>query len=73
MQSRKGAGVAEKRSVSIGLTTQALDMLRQLADTGLYGATPADVAERFIDAALQAYTKRPWFEEDKTHGGPRLK
>jgi hypothetical protein len=46
-------------TVRITLSNQSVRLLNELAEKGLYGRNPAEVAGRFIDEALQRFVDPP--------------
>jgi hypothetical protein len=64
-QVRGQDGQARDRVASRGqkfevtLSAQSVDLLRQLAEQGIYGRSAADVGGRFIEEALRNYVKPP--------------
>lgn len=61
--------MARKRTVwiclcrGIPVSPQSLGMLRKLAEFGIYGRTPEEVAARFIDEGLQKFLVAPVLKE----------
>jgi hypothetical protein len=43
----------------ITLSAQSMDLLRQLAKRGIYGATPEAMVERLVDKALEGFVAKP--------------
>ena len=46
-------------TVRITLSNQSVRLLNELAEKGIYGRNPAEVAGRFIDEALQKFVDPP--------------
>ena len=44
-------------SIYIGLSRQALDLLDQIAERGLWGRTSEEVAARLVDEGLQRFAQ----------------
>jgi hypothetical protein len=55
----KGANPARSTTLRLTLSEQSLSLLDQLVLRGIYGRNPAEVAARFVDAALQEYVEKP--------------
>ena len=57
---------AENKSVTVKVTVslseQQADLLDQIAEQGLIGQNRADVAHRFIDDAVMAALRDPFFD-----------
>ncbi len=51
-------------SVRVTLSQQSIRLLDQLAEKGIYGRNKAEVAGRFIDAALQELVETPRLKLD---------
>jgi hypothetical protein len=49
----KSKNIAATKRVTISTTPQVLEDLRRLVDTGYYGKTPAEVAERLVQERLR--------------------
>ena len=49
----------ETVSLRIVLTTEAVRLLDEMAEAGIYGATRAEVAARFVDQMLMNYVEEP--------------
>jgi len=47
----------KRNSIKVPLSRQSRALLDQLAATGLYGLNPEEVAQRFIDSALQQHVR----------------
>lgn len=50
--------------VRLPLSEQSVDLLHQLAARGIYGATPEEVAARFVDEKLQDFCPPPVLGRD---------
>jgi hypothetical protein len=55
----KGNNVVPSTSIRVTLSAQSEQLLEKLAQQGIYGRNPAEVAGRFVDAALQGFIERP--------------
>jgi hypothetical protein len=54
--------VRKEMPFKLSLSEQAVKVLEQLAQHGIYGATPEEVAERFVDRAIQRFVTPPHFK-----------
>jgi len=63
----KGNNVVGSETITVTVSEQSKRLLEQLAQRGIYGRNPADVAGRFVDAALQQFIEPPKLS------APRLK
>jgi hypothetical protein len=55
----KGNNAADSRTITVTVSVQSGQLLDQLAQRGIYGRNPAEVAGRFVDKALQEFLDRP--------------
>jgi hypothetical protein len=55
----KGNNAADSRTITVTVSVQSGRLLDQLAQRGIYGRNPAEVAGRFVDKALQEFVDRP--------------
>jgi hypothetical protein len=55
----KGNNTADSRQITITISEQSGKLLDRLAQMGIYGRNPADVAGRFVDKALQEFVEKP--------------
>jgi len=51
--------------VRLPLSEQSVDLLYQLAARGIYGATPEEVAARFVDEKIQDFCSPPHLGGDR--------
>lgn len=51
------------------LSGQSAELLERLAAYGIYGASPEEVAERFIDEGIQRFVETPRLRARKTGCG----
>ena len=65
----KTANDTKSRSVRITLSSQSVDLLELLAQRGIYGRNPAEVAGRFVDQALQELVAPPKLKVKTTRDG----
>lgn len=50
---RRNRSVTASDRLHLSLTVQARRLLEELAGVGLYGKTPTEVAQRFVEAGMQ--------------------
>ncbi len=55
----KGNNVVHSAAIRLTVSVQSQKLLEELAQQGIYGRNPAEVAGRFVDAALQGFVDRP--------------
>jgi hypothetical protein len=55
----KGNNSAHSKTIRVTVSAQSGQLLDQLAQRGIYGRNPAEVAGRFVDEALQKYVQQP--------------
>jgi hypothetical protein len=55
----KGNNVVHSASIRVTVSEQSQTLLEKLAQQGIYGRNAAEVAGRFVDAALQEFVDRP--------------
>ena len=55
----KGNNAADSRTITVTVSVQSGELLDQLAQRGVYGRNPAEVAGRFVDTALQGFIDQP--------------
>jgi hypothetical protein len=55
----KGNNASDSRTVTVTVSEQSAQLLDQLAQRGIYGRNPAEVAGRFVDKALQEFVDQP--------------
>ncbi len=55
----KGKNSTDSRTIRITVSVQSGRLLDQLAQRGVYGRGPAEVAARFVDRALQRFIQQP--------------
>lgn len=54
-----GLRLSKRGTITVVLSAQSIDILDQLAELGIYGASGEEVAERLIDEALQKLVPPP--------------
>lgn len=59
MRGKKTDNPVESTSFKITVSVQSVALLDQLAKRGIYGRNRAEVAGRFVDAALQQFIDPP--------------
>jgi hypothetical protein len=57
MAKHKNSTTSQTKRVS--LSRQSWELLEELAQRGIYGRNPAEVAGRFVDRALQRFVELP--------------
>jgi hypothetical protein len=55
----KNHNSAGSDTITVTVSEQSGQLLEELAQRGIYGRNPAEVAGRFIDQALQQFIDRP--------------
>jgi hypothetical protein len=55
----RSANAAPSDTLDVTLSVQSKQLLCALADRGIYGRNAAEVAARFIDAALEKFVDAP--------------
>lgn len=58
----KGNNVVHSATIRVTVSVQSQELLETLAQKGIYGRNSAEVAGRFVDAALQEFVERPKLE-----------
>jgi hypothetical protein len=59
---RRTGNNTKSRLLRVTLSEQIADLLDQIAETGLIGQNPAEVAHRFIDEAVMKVLDNPHLE-----------
>jgi hypothetical protein len=62
----KGNNIAHSAPIRVTVSVQSQKLLEKLAEQGIYGRNPAEVAGRFVDAALQGFVDRPKLRIEKS-------
>ena len=67
----KKANPTASETLRVTLSEESVRLLSSLAEKGIYGRNPADVAGRFIDESLRQFVAPPQFklERPKIRGG----
>ncbi len=55
----KANNTTDSTTIRVTVSVQSGQLLEQLAQRGIYGRNPAEVAGRFIDEALQQHAEAP--------------
>jgi hypothetical protein len=55
----KGNNAVSSKPIRVTVSEQSEKLLEQLAQRGIYGRNPAEVAGRFVDTALQRFVEAP--------------
>ncbi len=69
----KKSNVASSATLRVTVSSQSAALLEQLAARGIYGRNAAEVAARFVDAALQEFIERPKLTVDQLESRDRQK
>ena len=56
---RKTGNNTKSRTIRVTVSEQIADLLDQIAETGLIGQNPAEVAHRFVDEAVMKALDNP--------------
>lgn len=59
---RKTGNNTKSRTIRVTVSEQIADLLDQIAETGLIGQNPAEVAHRFVDEAVMRALDNPHLE-----------
>jgi hypothetical protein len=59
---RKTGNSTKSKVLRVTLSEQIADLLDQIAETGLVGQNPAEVAHRFVDEAVMKALDNPHLE-----------
>jgi hypothetical protein len=62
----KKANPTSSEILRITLSQESVRLLSSLAEKGIYGRNPADVAGRFIDESLRRFVTPPQFNLERT-------
>jgi hypothetical protein len=60
----KNNNAVHSATIRVTVSEQSQRLLDELAQLGIYGRNSAEVAGRFVDAALQGFVERPKLDQD---------
>jgi hypothetical protein len=64
LEMAKRVNTVDSITVRITVSRQSAQLLERVAQLGIYGKNPAEVAARFVDAALEKFLTVPKFNAD---------
>jgi hypothetical protein len=53
----KDTNITDSTTIRVTLSVQSEELLQRLAEQGIYGRNPAEVAGRFVDEALRRFVE----------------
>jgi hypothetical protein len=64
----KAANTVRSEALTVTLSQQSVELLKEVAARGIYGRNPAEVAGRFVDRELERLVEGRWL---KLRKGPK--